>query len=252
VNEQLELLVELQSLDSDIIKKNKAIQQIPKKLSASEKGLKEVQKKVEEAKSRLDEAEKKKREKDLALKENADHIAKLKDRTSAIKDNKAYTAHLKEIESSEKSSSSIEEDILKLMDDIEAKKAALTDAEAALKAEDVRVAEEKKKLESEVSQAKKELEEMFSGRAKFRVPLDKEYYDEYMTLLKSKDGLAVAQVEDEICGGCHMNIMPQLYVEIKRQEKILHCPQCGRFLFAEAGAAPQAPEAPPEPAPDTE
>jgi predicted nucleic acid-binding Zn-ribbon protein len=252
VNEQLRLLVELQNLDTEIIKKNKAIQQIPRKLSASEKGLQEAQKKVEEAKSKLDEAEKEKREKDLALKENTDHITKLKDRTAAIKDNKAYTAHLKEIESAEKSSSTIEEDILKLMDEIESRKSVLADVEAALKTEEGRVGEEKKRLEAEVAKAKQELEEMFSGRAKFRTPLEKDLYAEYMELLKRKDGLAVAQVLDEVCGGCHMNIMPQLYVEIKKQEDIHHCPQCGRFLFAEAEAAPQPSAAPPEPAPDTE
>jgi predicted nucleic acid-binding Zn-ribbon protein len=241
VNEQLRLLVELQKLDTDIINRNKAIQQIPKKISVSEKGLREAQKKVEEAKGRFDETEKKKRDKDLALKENTDRLAKLKDRTASIKDNKAYTAHLKEIESAEKSSSSIEEDILRLMDEIEARKAEVADAEAALKAEEARAAQEKKKLEAEVAQAKQELEEMFSGRAKFRTPLDKDLYEEYMTLLKNKDGLAVAQVKNEVCSGCNMNIMPQLYVEIRKQDKIHYCPQCGRYLYAEVPDVPEPP-----------
>lgn len=252
MNEQLKLLVELQKLDTEIINKNKQIQQIPRKLSASDKSLKEAQKKVDEAKGRLDDAEKEKREKDLALKENNDHIEKLKERTSAIKDNKAYNAHIKEIESTERSSSKIEEDILKLMDELETRKAALKDKEDALKAEEARAGEAKKKLETEVAQAKQELEEMFSGRAKYRTPLDKDLYNEYMNLLKSKDGLAVAQVRHEVCGGCNMNIMPQLFVEIKKQEKIHYCPQCGRFLYAEAGSAPSAPDTPSEASPDTE
>jgi predicted nucleic acid-binding Zn-ribbon protein len=54
-----------------------------------------------------------------------------------------------------------------------------------------------------------------------------------MTLLKNKAGLAVVPVRNEVCGGCNMNIMPQLFVEIKKNEELHRCPQCGRFLFAE-------------------
>ncbi|MCK4910604.1 MAG: hypothetical protein KAR83_03130, partial [Thermodesulfovibrionales bacterium] len=31
----------------------------------------------------------------------------------------------------------------------------------------------------------------------------------------------------------NMNIMPQLYVEIKKNTNVVHCPQCRRILYHE-------------------
>jgi len=54
-----------------------------------------------------------------------------------------------------------------------------------------------------------------------------------MTLLRdSGDGVAVTTARNELCSGCDMNIPPQLYVEIRKNEEILQCPQCRRILYA--------------------
>ncbi len=52
--------------------------------------------------------------------------------------------------------------------------------------------------------------------------------------MKKHKGLAVAEVIDEICQGCFLHIPPQLYVEIKLNQTIKYCPQCGRILYYKA------------------
>ena len=54
---------------------------------------------------------------------------------------------------------------------------------------------------------------------------------QYLILIEACNGVAVIEVKEEICQGCNMNIPPQLFVEIKKQEEMLNCPQCRRLLY---------------------
>jgi predicted nucleic acid-binding Zn-ribbon protein len=68
-------------------------------------------------------------------------------------------------------------------------------------------------------------------RAKLVESIEPEVYARYMTLLKTGSGLAVTQAKNELCTGCNMNIPPQLYVEIRKNEGVIQCPQCLRILY---------------------
>ncbi|MDH4232853.1 MAG: C4-type zinc ribbon domain-containing protein, partial [Nitrospirota bacterium] len=58
-------------------------------------------------------------------------------------------------------------------------------------------------------------------------------YSRYKALLlDSGDGVAVTTARDELCSGCDMHIPPQLYVEIRKNEDIIQCPQCRRILYS--------------------
>ena len=247
INEQIKLLVELQKLDTSIIEKGASVRAIPSKLSALEKPHMEAASALETQRQEYQAAEKKKREKERGTDELNDKIAKLKARMGDIKDNKAYQAHLKEIEAAEKTRYAVEDEILSLMEAMEAEASALKRSEAALDAEKQKVAAIKKELDAEITQAEKELDVLKSKRKGFSAPLDPGIYDMYMSLLKSLRGLAVVEAKEEvvesrrivICQGCNMNIMPQLFVEIRRNERIIQCPQCRRILYYGGAEEPQ-------------
>ena len=63
------------------------------------------------------------------------------------------------------------------------------------------------------------------------IALITDQYLGYVELMKSLNALAVTEVRDEVCQGCHMNIPPQLFVEIKKKDKLIQCPQCRRILY---------------------
>ena len=89
----------------------------------------------------------------------------------------------------------------------------------------------KKDIENEKSETEKELLKVQGIREKVIEAVDSEVYDQYFMLLEICGGLAVIDVKDEICQGCNMNIPPQLFVELKKNEEIYNCPQCRRILF---------------------
>jgi hypothetical protein len=49
-------------------------------------------------------------------------------------------------------------------------------------------------------------------------------------IFSRRGGLAVVEIRGGTCQGCHMNIPPQLFNLIQRNEQVIPCPNCQRIL----------------------
>jgi len=234
VREDMKALVEVQRIDSDIAKKVAIMEAIPKKVSSVEQPLREARSLYEKAKQKSEAHVKKKKEKEGLLDEINEKIRKLRGRTSEIKTNKEYQAHLKEIEAVETQQRGVEEEVLFLMEAVDTAQRELKGDEGKVKIEEERIEAFKKKLEEEVGETEKELDELKLQREQLVKGIEGELYHLYVQLLEAKKGLAVVETRGEVCQGCYMNIPPQLFVEIKKNEKIIQCPQCNRILYWKA------------------
>ncbi|MDA8156794.1 MAG: C4-type zinc ribbon domain-containing protein [Actinomycetota bacterium] len=231
MNPQLKLLVELQQMDSQIIERAYLVKQIPFKIESAMSPLKQAKVSLEEKKRAYEAAVKRKRELDSELEDMGQKITKLKAQTSGVKTNKEYHALLKEIEAAEASRFAHEDSILSAMEQIESSEKEIKTEEKKVKEEEARVEVFRQDLEKQKEAASLELKELKGKRAAFASQIAQDAYELYMSLLKDLGGVAVAQAKGEVCGGCHMNIMPQLYVHIKQNSEIHQCPQCRRILF---------------------
>ena len=230
----MKALVEVQGIDSDIAKKVAIMEAIPKKVSSVEQPLREARSLYEKAKQKSEAHVKKKKEKEGLLDEINEKIRKLRGRTSEIKTNKEYQAHLKEIEAVETQQRGVEEEVLFLMEAVDTAQRELKGDEGKVKIEEERIEAFKKKLEEEVGETEKELDALKLQREQLVKGIEGELYHLYVQLLETKRGLAVVETRGEVCQGCYMNIPPQLFVEIKKNEKIIQCPQCNRILYWKA------------------
>ncbi len=231
MNPQLEHLIRLQQIDTKILDIRRAIEDLPGKIRETEAPLQQILEVFGSVKQRYSACEKKKREKELELEDIDQKISKLKSRTVEIKTNKEYQALLKEIESVEQVRSSIEDNILLVMDDIDIFGKRLKDEELNLNKNREEIETLKKHIENEKAVMEKELSSLQEMRSTITVSLEGEIYDQYIALIDIGRGHAVIEVKDEICQGCNMNIPPQLFVEIKKNEEIYNCPHCRRILF---------------------
>jgi len=231
VNDQLERLIKLQEIDSKILAINRIIAEFPLKIAAVELPLKESMAYLGNAKQKFETLDKRKRDKERALDDIDDKIKKLKARTVDIKTNKEYQTLLKEIESIEKDRSATEEEILTIMIETDTVSKQSKSEESKFIGDKEKVEAFKKKLDGEKSAVEKDLIAVKEIRSKIADAIDKEIHDEYTELLEVLSGLAVTEAKEEICLGCNMNIPPQLFVELKKNEEIMHCPQCRRILY---------------------
>jgi len=224
-------LIQLQQIDSKIRAIQRTIENVPGKITEVESPLQDSQNVLNRIKQQYEAFEKKKREKERALEDINDKINKLKMRTGEIKTNKEYQALLKEIKAVEDARSSIEDDILSAMEDADTLGKQIKTEEQNYRANKEKVEALKKDIENEKSETEKELLKVQGIREKVIEAVDSEVYDQYFMLLEICGGLAVIEVKDEICQGCSMNIPPQLFVELKKNEEIYNCPHCRRILF---------------------
>ena len=231
MNKQLDYLIQLQMIDSKILALSRVIDDFPRKIREAEAPLFDGQKILNSIKQRFEDLEKRKRLKEQALEDLDEKINKLKARTGEIKTNKEYQALLKEIESVEADRSSLEDDILVTMEDADALGKQMKTEEQNLRAAGEGVEALKTRIDAEKAELEKELLALKELRGGIMEAIDRDVYHEYTELLALYFGHAVSEVRGEICQGCNMNIPPQLFVEIKKNEDIFHCPQCRRILY---------------------
>lgn len=239
MNEQLSLLIELQEIDGRIRARRKEQGAVPQQLAALDQRALENTAGLERTREALANAQKTKRDRDRDLEEGGRKVEKLKARTSEIKTNKEYQALLKEIEAAEQESKAVEDDILKLMESIDAAAAEIKNAEQRAATENAEIAEERKKLEadmtvlSEALTAEERTRSELAGR--IEAPLLSQYQQRYESLV----GRVVVEARSEACSGCFMSIPPQLFVNVKKNEAILSCPHCHRMLYYKEAIAPK-------------
>jgi predicted nucleic acid-binding Zn-ribbon protein len=53
----------------------------------------------------------------------------------------------------------------------------------------------------------------------------------YDIIKQKRNNRAVVPVWKEICGGCHMNIPPQMYNNLQKYEELMLCPHCNRIIY---------------------
>jgi predicted nucleic acid-binding Zn-ribbon protein len=231
VKDLIKFLIALQEIDTRIIDKRFFIDKVPLRIHEVDEPLKLAKTELEKMRQKSDALLKKKREKEQVLEETGEKIKKMKGRVSEIKTNKEYQAHLKEIESSESEIAAIEDEILVAMEELDASLRQQKEKEEKVNREVSKIDAFKKELDREVEEYERQLAALKEERAKLVGSIDPEAYARYMTLLKTGSGVAVTQARDELCTGCNMNIPPQLYVEIRKNEEVIQCPQCLRILY---------------------
>ena len=240
---QLENLVHLQEIDSRFsLTQNQKAQQ-PIEVEKAQMPLQTAQKALAQAKAALESTAKIKRGKERELHIQEEQIEKLKARQSDIKTNKEYQAHLREIEKAQQEKSHTEDELLILMDESD------QEAQRALEQEQsIQVAEKAfRSKENELAQYTIQLDELITkleaDRSGILKQIDEKLLRNYNRLKSTCNDLAVVPILQGSCGGCHMNIPPQLIAEVKSQEKILTCSYCHRILYQPESI--QRPEPPP-------
>jgi predicted nucleic acid-binding Zn-ribbon protein len=231
MDEQLNLLIELQEIDTEIKSLAARKARLPEMLAALERRRAENQQNLDTVKESLQTTQKNRRDRDQDLESGIQKVEKLKARTSEIKNNKEYQALLKEIETVEQEIKAIEDEILILMEKIEAAAAAITAAEKKSVEEEARIVADQKEYKATIAKVAEELKTVEQKRQEMVSRIEPPVSARYQRLLASTSGNAVVEVRGESCSGCYMSIPPQVFVNVKKNESINTCPQCGRILY---------------------
>lgn len=231
ITQQINLLIELQELDAQIYQLNRKKAGFPiliKELEDEFKDTSEHLKSAEnETKSLL--VKQKDRENDLAAKEET--IKKCEVQLYQIKNNRDYKAMQHEIEGYRADKSVLEDRILAVLDEVEEKKKEIVKNKALLAEEEKKLNAEREKMKTELKEIEAKLSTLNTQRSEQASKIDKQILNKYERILKGKDGLAMVPVREDACGGCHLNLPPQVINEINMKKDFIFCESCARILF---------------------
>jgi predicted nucleic acid-binding Zn-ribbon protein len=160
-----------------------------------------------------------------------DSIGKLKVQQFETRKNEEFQRMGLEIERYTAEITGLEDREMELMEIADAQKKVLEVARAKLAESESSVAEEIEDLAELASKLKSDRENELTERAKHAGAMEEEVLDNYNRLFKSKNGMAVVGLVDEVCQGCHMKVVKATVVEVKAEHDLAHCENCGRILY---------------------
>lgn len=233
LEEQLKLLVELQGLDSQIFKIQRELISIPEEIKRVEDEFEAKKANLKKLEDSVKMLQVKRKEKELELQSKEDTIKKQQSQMYQVKTNKEYTALQQEIERIKADDSLIEEDIIKLFDQVDVENKKITQEKDYLKGEEAKLNEEKRRWEIESKRINGEMEALKSQRATLAEKVDRTVLSKYERILQGKDGLAVVPVAGDSCQGCFCKLPPQVIHEIRMKKDLIFCEGCARILYIE-------------------
>lgn len=231
MNPDIHLVLRLQSLDARILGLEKEIAALPKHIAEIEKALETHQRRWEADRAALtaNQKDRKKLEGDIQVHEQK--ISKLRDQMLQAKTNEQYRAFQNEISYLEAEIRKAEDRILDLMGASEPLELNVKTAETALKKEKEDVEAEKKKARERTAADQKSLEELRAERVQAAQQVSPTLNRLYEKVRKKWHGVALAEVQEGRCTGCHITLRPQLFQELRSGDQILTCESCGRILY---------------------
>jgi uncharacterized protein len=231
IAQQTELLIKLQDMDLEIYRLRLESEEKPKHIAFLKDSLESKKVGVKQAEDNLKALQLKHKEKEVALGSKEAEINKLEGQLYQIKTNKEYTAMLNEIGSRKADNSLLEEEIINLMDSIDHAKTIIDKEKEKFNQESKDIQIKIEGIEKDMRDIKSQISELESRRQEIIPSLDSKLVSEYERILSGRGGQALARVINGACGGCYMQLPPQVINEIRMKQSIIRCENCQRMLY---------------------
>lgn len=236
MQKQLQLLRDLQELDTDkkIVEKELQVALKQKQILSDE--LARVQAMVDSLAGEIGviAAEKAELVKAKALEQ--ENVERSEGRLPQIKTQKEYVAVLKEVDMAKKLSK-------ELQSSIDAKNEILASLTADKAEKDTELAACIEKaaagcadIDASLVSVDKKLAVMVKQRDLLLQELPGSLRKRYELLMSRRAGVAIVEAQGGACLGCHMHLPPQMYNSLFVLNEIQTCPHCNRLLFVTARA----------------
>jgi len=229
--EQLKFLIEYQILENKRSQIVRCAEETPRRLQEMEQEFRGFESDVLSKKAEFDHARKMQKTLEQNVADLEAKINRSKNRMADVKNNKEYQAILKEIQEIKKEISTREEESLGVMEKIDTLGKEIGGLEGELARRREAFEEEKRKLLEGDARIQERMARLETFREDVRGRLKPELVRRSEFLFERQDGVAVAAVENGICQVCHLNIPPQKFIELQRDETIHQCPSCHRFIY---------------------
>ncbi|MGB2589676.1 MAG: hypothetical protein WAJ96_03435 [Candidatus Acidiferrum sp.] len=226
-------LIELQRVDHAIAALQAELDAFPKRGREAHAKLNGARAAVAAAKEGLATSQKERKKFELDVQQWKDRAKKYRDQSGAVKTNEAYKALQHEITNAEAEVAKAEDAQLEVMMAGEEAERHVRHAEANLKEDETAVAKERKDIDAQQGEKKRQLESLMAERERALAPIPEEVRELYARIAKRHHGTGLAEAKNDQCRGCGMRVLPHILQELRRDpnEEIYRCESCGLILY---------------------
>jgi hypothetical protein len=227
------------------------LSQVRSRLRTRQASVNAQQRKIDDLQSQVDAIEQQCLERrkqadsfEVTLKQSDEKVSKLRTDLHAAKSNKEYSALLTQINTLKADNAKIEDQTLKIMQEIEALKGQVSEVQGSMEGEQKRLEDVKSNSEEEIRRLSKMKEDLEAQREEAARSIDSESLAVFDRIAESYEGEAMAPIEvhgkkppySYVCGGCYMGLTPEHANALGVREEIRTCDNCGRILYLESHA----------------
>lgn len=228
---EIATLVKLQEAETQIVRLKDLLHEVEKKKIKLASRLKQFAAALKENTEELERLEKNCIDSENEIKIVDARIIKSNETLRNVTTNKEYQVLLREVDDNKKRKDALETELLQIMEEREKSQAVVNESTKEYQQLEEQIKAEQNQIEEQTTKDRKLLEEYIKSQKEIGVSLDPKLLDRFKRISKMNQGSAVANVQDEVCLGCFMNIPPQLYTEVQRGNQLILCPQCSRILY---------------------
>lgn len=231
--EQIEQLVVLQKVDSEMITLERILEEAPKQLQSLQEKRQYLEQQQAVIQEKVDVLMEQKGRIEGEIENDAQKVKKSKNKLMMVENTKEYHAMMREMDTMEKMNRMREEErsnLLADLSDLEGRKEALQKDIDALSET---ISSQQANLDQELAEKRTRLAELDKDKKKASEAVPAPILTRYNFIRDRIPNPVIVPVSEGVCMGCHVVIPPQTFIDLQKGEQILSCPNCLRIIFWE-------------------
>lgn len=235
----LQILIELQEIEKKVRALVEQKARTPRQIAALKEEEEQAEARLLQQQEMLESALKLRRQLEREVEDLEVREARSKQKLLEVKSNKEYQATLKEIDDIQALVRGREDKIIEQMESIESLQRQIQEQEHLLTEARQRMEQEGAQLEKEAEKADAMIANLKEQKEQLKPQIPADYLKKYQFLRANRAGVAIAPVNKGTCQVCHMNLPPQMVIDLQKNKEMMHCPSCQRIIYLEGHEAYQ-------------
>lgn len=223
-------LIELQEVDKRLDELKEERGDLPLIVEDLEKKLETKQNEVKQHNENLKNSKVRQRELELLIEESKAKFEKYEEQLYQVKTNREYDAITLETETVKKQWDDSKSELESVQNEMHELEELVSEISAEVEKLEGELEENTVELNSKLNETAEEENLLKQEREIIINKSNPEIIKRYELVRQARDGQGIAQIKDNVCGGCYSYIPPQKVVEVKKMKEIFTCEFCGRIL----------------------
>ena len=148
-----------------------------------------------------------------------------------VQTNREYQSILKEIEDAKNANRQRDDEMVRLLEQAENLEKKKEEQIALCEEEEAEYKKDSERIGLEAKEQQAKMEKLTKTRTTRVKKVKAALLRNYERIRENRGGVAMVGVNKGVCLGCYMNVPPQLYNELLREDQLHACPTCNRLLY---------------------